>query len=388
MKTLLLLLLLISALLSGCSTIHYQTGYYAAHSKHPLYSHTITDKLNLPNRVLISDEYLKSKNKIFIVNEDYATHYSKLVEYDLSGSTISKEIASFDGDSTRITDAVNDNAHIVYVVRKTKGKNVYKDIYLYDMEGRNSTVIKSDIHSDTEGMQTGYYLFVAINKNFVYWINPDLENKSSEIMEYNMTDHSTKVIYHQSFLDTGAWKNMPLTYLSLSDNCLVFNSRSNEGKDKIVIFDVNTKSNYKVIDLPPEYTYTYYGVMDNRAGNIFLYSKSGDADLIYSLNIQNQAITKLVGFLPKSYLHPDKFNCSDNKLLYSIQQDFTGYVRDHHFCEIYDLDTMQMLRYQYAFNIVKTDEYFAFLRWGHVETDNVDLIIYQLKDDGPSAMKP
>ncbi len=374
-----LLLILLTVFLCSCSTINYQRGFYGDRDKKPIYIHSFSDKSQLPYKLIISDQYLQSKDRIFMVNQNWISTYSRLVEYDLSNSTIVKEIASFESKNENISETINDNAYIVFVVNKLNEKNKFKDIYLYNIENGDKTLIKSDIFTGLKD-EFSADLFVTIYNNSVYWINPDFENKKSAIMSYNITDHTIKQIHEQAFLEKGFMSHIPSTFLTLSGNCLVFNNRTNEDKEKIVFFDLNSNSIVKKIEIPTEFVFNYYAVSDNKEECLYIYGRTKDNEMIYRLNMQTQTVQKLVGFMERTYLIKNRIYYSDDQLFYSVNQNFTGNIRDHYFSEIYNLINYKMVRYQYRYNSVKTDRYFAFLEFDEKEgPDIMKMEIYQLK---------
>lgn len=368
-------------MLSSCSSINYQSGNDRVKDNLLVYSHSFEDQQELPNKLIISDQYLQTNNRIFIVNQNWVSTYSQLVEYDLKTSTIVNNISSFDGVNEKISETFNDNSHIVFTVRRKKDNKNYEDIYLYNIVNKEKIMIKDNILTSIEDKYPGN-LYVTISNNSVFWINPDFENNKSVIMEYNIVDHTTKSIHEQSFLNKGFMNHIPITFLSVSANYLLFNNRSTNANDTLIFLDLNTKKVINKIKIPKEYEFTYYGTIDDKEKCIYLYGRTKDNELIYRYNIKTFTDQKLIGIMERSYIMKNRIYFSDNQLFYSIQQDFTGDIRDHYFSEIYDLINYKTKRLNYVFNFVKTNNYFAYLEFDKDEGPNkMNLMIYQIKQN-------
>ncbi len=377
MKNYIIILLMI--LICSCSTINYQNAYYGDKNLSPFYTYTFTDKSQIPNKLIISEQYLQTKNRIFMINQNWASTYSKLVEYDLGNSSIVKEICSYDGKNQTISEAVIDNSYLVYVVTRVTANQKYKDIFLYNIESGVNTLIKSDILTSKNG-EYSPNLYIILNNNSIYWINPDIDKGTSMIVEYNITEHSTRVIHEQAFLEKGFMNHIPITFLSLSDKYLIFNIRSDNTSNQITFLDLKTKAIIQKTDLPVEFVFTYYGVTNEKGDCLYLYGRTKENELIYCYNAETKAVKKLVGFMERSFIKNNKLIFSDNQLLYSVELYFTGNVQDNYFSEVYDLNHYTMQRYQSVFHLVKLPKYFAFLQLDENEGPNkIKLKIYQTK---------
>ena len=254
-------LIVVAFVLSSCSTINYQSGYYANDSAKVDYNHTFTDKFQMPYRLIISDQYLSESNNLFLINQNWICDYSKLIEYNISTSSIVNEIISFDGDNQKISEYCNNDLYIVFVVSKKDESHKFKDIYLYNIRNKEIKIIKSEIVC---GLKDDYSnnLFISINDNSIIWLNPDLEGEKSEIVEYIIESNSFSVIYQQPHLNIKFMKHVPIKYLNVLDDFLVFNVRINSGNEKIVIYDLKNQTILKEVNLPINCERTYNTVFD------------------------------------------------------------------------------------------------------------------------------
>lgn len=375
MKNLMLIFLVI--VLCSCSTINYQSGYYANDTTEAYYNHTFSDKFQLPYRLIIADQYLSERSSIFLINQNWISDYSKLIEYDIATSSITNEIVSFDGKNQQISEYCSNNSYIVFVVSKKDENHKLKDIYLYDIHNEELKVIKSEIICSLKKDYSNDF-FISINDNSIFWLNPNLESEKTEIVEYNIESNSFSVIYQQPHLNIEFMKHIPIKYLNVSDDFLVFNVRINSGNKKIVIYDLKNQSILKEVNLPTSCERTYNAVFDKKDDILYIYGKLGDEEVIYKLELTTDKIQNLVGIFPHTNLYDDKLAKNNNYLLYSIQQHYSGNIHDHYFSEIYDLNSYEMLRYQYVFDIVETNNYFGFLKFDkEVGVNKIDLELYR-----------
>ena len=372
-----LVLIAVTFVLCSCSTINYQSGYYANDSAKVSYNHTFTDKFQLPYRLIISDQYLSESSRLFLINQDWIGDYSKFIEYDISTSSIVNEIISFDGDNQQISEYCNNDSCIVFVVSKEDETHTLKDIYLYDIHDEELRIIKSEIICSLKKNYSND-LFISINENSIIWLNPDLEGEKSEIVEYNIESNTFSVIHQQPHLNIEFMKHVPIKYLNVLDDFLVFNVRTNSGNEKIVIYDLSNQTMLKEVNLPTNCERTYNAVFDKKDDLLYIYGKLGDEEVIYKFDYRTDKTQNLIGIYPHTNLYKDKLTIQNNYLLYTIQQQYSGYIQDHYFSEIYDLKSFQMLRYQYVFNIVETNNYFGFLKFDKEEGANkIDLELYK-----------
>ncbi len=372
-----LVLIVIVFVLCSCSTINYQSGYYANDTVKANYSHTFTDKFQMPYRLIISDQYLSESNSLFLINQNWIDDYSKLIEYDISTSSIANEIISFDGDNKQISEYCNNNSYIVFVVSKNDDTHKLKDIYIYNIQSKEIKIIKSEIICSLKDDYSNN-LFISINEKSIIWLNPDLKGEKSEIVEYNIEFNSFSVIHQQPHLSIEFMKHVPIKYLNVFDDFLVFNVRSNSENEKIVFFDLINKTMLKEVNLPTSCERTYNAVFNKKDDLLYIYGKLGDEEVIYKFDYRTDKTQNLIGIYPHTNLYKDKLTMQNHYLLYTIQQHYSGYIQDHYFSEIYDLNSFQMLRYQYVFNIVETNNNFGFLRFDKEEGVNkIDLELYK-----------
>ncbi|MCF7918516.1 MAG: hypothetical protein K9N06_01205 [Candidatus Cloacimonetes bacterium] len=176
-------------------------------------------------------------------------------------------------------------------------------------------------------------------------------------------------------------EQVPIKYMHVYDDVMIFNDRTQPGKEKLIIYDLTQQSSMNEIVLPDSSEISFNAVFDKDKGRLFLYDRMQNTELIYQYESYNH-VKKYVGLYPRSFLFHDKLNLVDNYLLYTVQQDLTGYIHDHYFSEIYDLNKCKILRYRYVFNIVETAEYFGYLKFDkELGVGKIDLELYEKKNE-------
>ncbi|MCF7918517.1 MAG: hypothetical protein K9N06_01210 [Candidatus Cloacimonetes bacterium] len=192
----------------GCSTINYQTGYYADAALEAKYIHSFTDRYQLPYELIIIDQYLADAGRIFLITQNWLEEYSKLIEYDITNSSVVNEIVAFDGRTQRISESCNNDSYIAFVVAKEMEEQDLKDIYLYDIKAGSYRIISSDINT---GIAEDYsqVLNVSINGNSVFWLHPDLEGRKTEINQYDINTGEISIVAQRSFWKAALWNRYP-----------------------------------------------------------------------------------------------------------------------------------------------------------------------------------
>jgi len=66
-------------------------------------------------------------------------------------------------------------------------------------------------------------------------------------------------------------------------------------------------------------------------------------------------------------------------LLYTVQQNFSGWIHEHYYSEIYNIESFEMSRYKYVFDLIETDNYFAYLKFDEKRGINkIEIEIYSI----------
>jgi len=298
------------------------------------------------------------------------------VEYDLTTGTIVNEIACFE-KSDKISEYCNNDSIIVYVVSSKNETGTYKDIYSYNFLTRELHLVRSNI---TAAFNDDYAnkLYVALFDNYVYWLNPNLEEKKSEIVKYDLFSGATTIIVEKPHLNNQYLDHVPIKYINVQGNFLLFNDRSNSTPESITVYELRTMTQKFVVDLPDGSEKSYNAIYYHNDRNIYIYADLDKKEVIYRFNPETGKILNLVGIYPHSNLYKDKMQIIDNNILYSMQFNVTGYIQDHYFSEIYDLSNYELMKYQYTFNILETEGYFGLLRFDKSEGINeIHLELYE-----------
>lgn len=371
------LLLILLTVMLGCSTASYQQGYYANPEQLPAYEHTFNDSMDLPYNLIISDKHLQEENRIFLLNQNWISQYSKLVEYDLTTNTVLNEIAAYDGRKEKISEHCNNDSLIVFVTTKIVETKTYKDIFYYNFIKNKLVKIKTDIIASDDGKYANK-LFISLYDNHIYWLNPNLAEMKTEIVKYDIFSKATTVIMEKPHLISGFLTHFPIKYITVQDNLLLFNVRSSSKPENILIYNLNNLTKKYDLDLPTGSEKTYNSIYNTADKNLYIYGNSGEEEVIYRFNPETGEQQNLVGIYPQSNLYKDRMQIVDNNLLYSIQINTSGYIQDHYFSQIYDLETYQMLRYPSVFHLLETEAYFGMLKFDEVDGPNkIHLELYK-----------
>ena len=174
---------------------------------------------------------------------------------------------------------------------------------------------------------------------------------------------------------------IPIFFLDMKDNKIIYDKNNDTKGLYIYIFDYNSMKVVTSIPVEKDVKLHFNGSYNPEKNFIALYSKTSNTDLLYKINLENHEATKLAGFYKNSVIYDDILESVENEIIYSVQLNVSGKVKDHYYTEIYDLSTMKMKRFETSFHSIKTKKYFGLLKFDEVENINkIHFELYEVKD--------
>ncbi|WP_020614783.1 hypothetical protein [Sediminispirochaeta bajacaliforniensis] len=316
-----------------------------------------TESQILPKRIIFDTKYYQENNAVFFIASNYTQDYSKLIEYNLKSDKIDKVI--FDEESTIICDYDSNQSMIVFTAVNSNSEEA---IYYYNitskvLEKYNGVLPKSE---------NGYYPnHVSVGVNWLCWIEHDFEERISKIKALNLNDKTTKIICEKPFIEDRI--RVPYIFIDMQDDYLAYDERNSDGSVLLYILDLNGVEPTIKLEAMKDVVLHYNGSYNPENNYLALYALTNKNDLIYRIDITNNKATKLAGFYEHAVLYDDIIETNNNQILYTIQKNVSGEIKDHYYAEIYNLDNYTMSSEMGCLHIVKNEMYTGLLRFDEIE---------------------
>ncbi len=325
-----------------------------------------SDSQILPKRIILDTKYYQENNAVFFIASNYTQDYSKLIEYNFKSDKVDKVI--FDEESTIIRDYDSNHSVIVFTAVNSKKEEA---IYYYN----TATKVLEKYNEVLPKSENGYYPnHVSVGVNWICWIEHDFEESISKIKALNLNDKSTKIICETPFIEDRI--RVPYIFIDMYDDHIVYDERISDGSVSLYILDLNGEEPAVKLDAIKDVVLHYNGSFNPENNYLALYALTNKNDLIYKLDITNNKATKLVGFQEYTVLYNDIIETIDNEILYTVQKNVSGQVKDHYYTEIYNLDNYTMISEMGCLHIVKNETYTGLLRFDAIE--NIQKIHFEL----------
>ena len=296
------------------------------------------DSENLPDGIIVCDDYYEKTQNIFLVLEDYVRSYSKIVEYDTKKLEITKTIFSCE-EKFSINDFNASKNGFVFSVVKMRypndEANVYSDIYHYDcLSNQLTKVNEAPVSESARGL---YPCNPHINESCIVYLCHDFEKETSQIVMYDLGSKKSEVIVAEKFPES----TTGITFLDLDGNKMLYNSFNQENPE-LNIFDLSNKAKIQTVKALKTTSVHYNGCLDSESNVIVLYANSSRyGDLIYMIDLGTEKSKRLVGFRDNTLLKNDQMYFDGRNIMYTVQRDISGYIYDHYYAEIYDVQRLQ-----------------------------------------------
>ena len=331
---------------------------------------------NLPGKIIFIEEYFEETQNIFFIIKDYMNSYSRLVEYDLVNQKIEKLIFDIDPQNGYIREFDSNEDYIVFSVLSSKENVNVSKIYYYDIKAKKLEVLKDKVIGSSKGI---YPIRLNVDSTRIGWLQHDFQNELTQIKIFDILTKEMISIDEAQFTKSGF--KIPIFFLDMKDNKIIYDKNNDTKGLYIYIFDYNSMKVVTSIPVEKDVKLHFNGSYNPEKNFIALYSKTSNTDLLYKINLENHEATKLAGFYKNSVIYDDILESVENEIIYSVQLNVSGKVKDHYYTEIYDLSTMKMKRFETSFHSIKTKKYFGLLKFDEVENINkIHFELYEVKD--------
>lgn len=332
----------------------------------------------LPFKTIILDDYLKKTNHIFFINGDYQKYTTlQLVEYDLKSKAIVKNIFTVgDGDKASheytIHDFEHDDKYIVWSVYKDKS---FADIYVYNTALGKKQKVVTDVYYG--GMQSMMPISIKIANGRIAWLVHNQEKRRDIIYIYDLTTSKQSVAAELPWPAITQGLNFQTPFIELKGDLLFYSKRESFSSQKITVY--NVKDNKIIDELPvaSDIAFHYVASYNEQNNYLALYAKSKSGDLVYVYDLKKKQPCNMIGLDKLATLYGDRLSTIDNLVFYTVQLNTTGFIQDHYYGEIYDLNSKTQKQYDQAIDIIETEKYFGLIKFDKTEPFNkMHFILY------------
>ena len=301
------------------------------------------DEENLPDGIILCNEYFEKTNDIFLKLENYLSDYSKIVEYDTTTNEIKNVIYSCE-KSFSIRDFSSANHGFIFSVIElkyaTEIKPRFSDIYYYDCNLKVLTKI-NELPISKNDRGDLYPCSLCLNDNYIVYLNQDFEKMESQIIAYDLKSKTSKTIVSEKF----SKNTTGITFLNICNDSLIYNTFNEGDEAEIKLYDLNSQKVIKSIKALKTTSIHYAGCYDEETKTIVLYAQSSRyGDLIYKIDSVTGRNTKLVGFRDYTVIKNDQMYFDGQRILYTVQRDISGNIIDHYYAEIYHLNSYRSVQ--------------------------------------------
>lgn len=288
------------------------------------------DKDNLPENIIICEDYYAKTGNIFLVLQDYMKSYCKLAEFDTNSGKIVETLFSY--NENYIINGIHSdkNSFVVEVCYQNMDeRDFFANIIYVDCETKAMYPVNKKPVSRAMGF---YPSHPHIYKNEIFYLNHNFKDKLSEIHRVDIKTQEDTVIVAEPMI--GEFPS--IIFIEASEGLLVYDCR--EGSElKVKVYDIKNRKIAKTYEPLIGTSFHYNGALDVESKTMMLYganSTFGDMDTIYLLNLENGATINYIGFDENTYLRHDELFYDGKLLLYAVQQDVSGKIIDHYYVEM------------------------------------------------------
>jgi Tol biopolymer transport system component len=333
----------------------------------PVLSIVFSDKNNLPSAILFEEETYIENGIIFFVLSDYLKKYSKLVKYDTNKNSIDRVIFEAN-DNENIREYSYKNEIIVFSVY-TKENNYSHDIYLYNIRTDELKKINNYPLNVTNEI---FPLSLETDGISIVYVEHNFELNTSDVKYYNIETGNEKVL---SSIPHGNSLFIVNTFFATINNGTIVFDKVNNGEMEIIVFDVNLDTVINIIKPLKGVNINFKGSLNKENDFIAFFSKMNNTNIIYMHNIKKNKNQSLVRFDQYSLAYDDILFTKNNDILYNVQKNVSGLVKDHYYGEVYRLKNYSMEQILKCFNMAVGENYIAFLKF---DDNGINIIHFEL----------
>jgi hypothetical protein len=333
----------------------------------PVLSIVFSDEYNLPSAILFDEKTYFENGIIFFVLSDYLSNYSKLVKYNINTNSIDRVIFEAK-DNGYIREYSYKNEIIVFSVCAKKGHYSH-DIYLYNTRTDELKKINNYPLNVTDGI---YPLSLETDGTDIVYVEHNFELNISYVKYYNIETENEKILCSAPHGNSVFIVNT--FFVTINNGTIVFD-KVNNGKMEVNIFDVNSDAIINTIKPLEGVNVNFKGSLNKENNFIAFFSRMNNTNIIYMHNIKENKNQRLVRFDQYSLAYNDILFTKNNEILYNVQKNVSGLVKDHYYGEIYSLNNYSMEQILKCFNMAIGENYIAFLKF---DDSGIKIIHFEL----------
>ena len=291
-------------------------------------------------------EYPKSNAPIKIINADNYW-YSLIGSY---GNDDYKLTVSENPEDLNVVYEINDaaiwdfEANSDYIVWSEIKENENRVMLYKNSDGKVTDIYTADTTDEVHIANVGLY------KDCLYYIETDYKNCIDSIIEYDVKNDTTEIIY-----TTKCAENNSIMNLSVKENYLTAATRD-DNKIEMILFDLNSDNKPVITELPDNTEYVYDVAYDNINDTYAIYY--ADKDKKEQMGIYNKKmkdIKNIVTFNENVYAYQDNVECYDGNVYWIYQANVSGNVTDHYILEDYDYIKDRPKQYERTFYFTRVN---------------------------------
>jgi hypothetical protein len=333
----------------------------------PELSIMFTDTKNLPSVVLFDEQYFVENKAIFFILSDYMQNYSKLIKYSIGMEKIEKIIYEAQ-DKEKIREYCSANGFITFSV--LKNDEIYShDIYLYNIANEEIKKINTYPLNTSDGIMP---LSLKTDGIGIVYVEQNFKNNTSTIKYYDITSEKESDICSMPFTDTNL--KASIFFVNINNGTIIYD-RINNGKMEIIMYEIKSKIETDIIEPLEGVILNYRGLLNKDKYFIAYYSQTNDGDIIYIYDLNDKKNKRLVTFDQYSLAYNDMLYSKGSDILYNVQRNVSGLVKDHYYGEVYRLKNYSMEQIMRCFNISIGNKYMTILKF---DEQGINVIHFEL----------
>jgi hypothetical protein len=326
-----------------------------------------SDEYNLPSSILFDEKTYIENGIIFFVLSDYLSNYSKLVKYNTNTYSIDRVIFEAK-DNKNIREYSCKNEIIVFSVY-SKESNYSHDIYLYNTKTDELKKINNYPLNVTDGI---YPLSLETDGTGIVYVEHNFESNTSDVKYYDIETEYEKII---SSVPHGNSVFIVNTFFATINNGTIVFDKVNNGEMEIIVFDVNSDTIINTIKPLDGVDINFKGSLNKENDFIAFFSRMNNKNIKNMNSIKENKNQRLVRFDQYSLAYNDIIFTKNNDILYNVQKNVSGLVKDHYYGEVYRLKDYSMEQILKCFNMAIGESYIAFLKF---DDNGIKVIHFEL----------